>query len=503
MALDLASELEQALENLMTGQTVEIREDGRRMTGLDGARCEVRPGSKPILHLWSAERSLVRRVSRLVEVTTDRVRLEVERFGPKGTGRLEIVRRAQPRAQPRIDRESFAERFATLLRQQFPDETVELLTVAPDLEHSLSGSYARGWMRQGRQAWAVLGAGASESAATIDGALAFGLVWLDCLRSRAPAPVISGLRLILPAETGRMTAHRLGALGPGVTVELYEWRPEEPLARRIDPADAGQLDTWLTPRGETERILAQAAESDIAIRALAPAAIDSIVVPGTRQIAWRYHGLEFARWARGTVRFGIGPERAELHEKNRAGLEALVAELAAHRRPGGNYRDPLFRAARERWLETMTRAEITRIDARLDPEQVYGQAPTIAGRNRGVIDLLAATGGAGRLAVIALKADEDVQMVLQAVDYWLRVRWHLRQGDFQRFGYFPGKSLESADPLLYLVAPGLRFHSVTRTLIRYLSPAIPICRIGLNEDWRGGLRVVERAWRNEDGAIPH
>ena len=486
----------------MTGSLVEIREDGRRVTGLEGARYEVRPGPKPLLHLWSPERSLVRRVSRVVESANDRIRIEVERFGPKGAGRIEITRREIPRPRYRIERESFAERFALLLRQQFPDETVESITVAPDLEHSLSGSYARGWMRHGQQAWAFLGAGPSETTSTIDAALTFGLIWLDWLRTRAVAPVIAGLRLVLPADTSRMTAHRLGAVEAGAPIELYEWREEEPLARRMDVADAGNVSTWLTHRRETERILAQAAQPDAAIRALAPSAIDSVVVPGTRQVAWRYHGLEFARWARGKVRFGIGRKRVELDQGNWGELERLVADLMAQRRPESNRRHPLFRAAKERWLETVARAEITRIDARLDPDQVYCQVPAVSAADRGVIDLLAATAGEGRLAVIELKADEDPQMVLQAVDYWLRVRWHLRQGDFERYGYFPGKTLQPADPLLYLVAPGLRFHSVTRTVMRYLATDIPVCQVGLNEDWRRSFRVTERFSRPEQRAAP-
>lgn len=501
--MDLASELERALESVMTGRLVEIQEDGRRVTGLEGAQYEVRPGAKPLLHLWSPERSLVRRVSRVVESADDRIRIEVERFGSKGPGRLEITRREIPRPHYRIERENFAERFALLLRQQFPDETVESITVAPDLEHSLSGSYARGWMRCGQQAWAFLGAGPSETTATIDAALTFGLVWLDWLRTRAVAPVMAGLRLVLPADTSRMTAHRLGAVEAGAPIQLYEWREEEPLARRIDVADAGNVSTWLTPRGETERILAQVAEPDAAIRNLAPSAIDSVVVPGTRQVAWRYHGLEFARWTRGQIRFGIGRQRVDLDQKSWGELERLVADLTAQRRPDGNRRDPLFRVAKERWLETAARAEITRIDPRLDPCQVYCQVPAVSAADRGVIDLLAATKGEGRLAVIELKAEEDPRLVLQAVDYWLRVRWHLRQGDFERYGYFPGRSLQPADPLLYLVAPGLRFHSVTRTVMRYLAAEIPVCQVGLNEDWRRSLRVIERISRPQPRAAHH
>ena len=52
-----------------------------------------------------------------------------------------------------------------------------------------------------------------------------------------------------------------------------------------------------------------------------------------------------------------------------------------------------------------------------------------------------------------------MQLPLQAVDYWLRVRRHQREGDFQRYGYFAGIELDPQPPLVWLVAPGLRFHS--------------------------------------------
>ena len=43
----------------------------------------------------------------------------------------------------------------------------------------------------------------------------------------------------------------------------------------------------------------------------------------------------------------------------------------------------------------------------------------------GVLDLLGVT-RRGRLVVIELKASEDIQLPIQAVDYWLRVRRHQR-----------------------------------------------------------------------------
>ena len=117
--------------------------------------------------------------------------------------------------------------------------------------------------------------------------------------------------------------------------------------------------------------------------------------------------------------------------------------------------------------------------------------PAFAAGDRGVIDLLGVT-RAGRLAVVELKAAEDIHLPLQAVDYWLRVRWHHRQDDFRRYGYFTGVELQQEPPLLYLVAPGFRFHPSTDIVLRYLSPEVEVTRVGLNENWRRGLRVVFR-----------
>ena len=98
----------------------------------------------------------------------------------------------------------------------------------------------------------------------------------------------------------------------------------------------------------------------------------------------------------------------------------------------------------------------------------------------------------GRLVVIELKASEDIQMPIQAVDYWLRVRRHQREGDFHRYGYFCGIEIDLQPPLVWLVAPGLRFHSATDVLLKYISPDIHITRIGLNENWRRGPKVIFR-----------
>lgn len=146
----------------------------------------------------------------------------------------------------------------------------------------------------------------------------------------------------------------------------------------------------------------------------------------------------------------------------------------------------------EAQLEACVRREIQVVDAGLLPEPVYGQVCSLAGLDRGLLDLLAVD-RSGRLAVIELKASEDVQLPVQALDYWMRVAWHARQGEFRRAGYFPGIEIRTTPPRLFLVAPALQFHPRTETLLSYIDPAVPVERVGLSVEWQHRLRVVFRA----------
>ena len=190
--------------------------------------------------------------------------------------------------------------------------------------------------------------------------------------------------------------------------------------------------------------------------------------------------------------FGTGGANERLTTTRFPELERNIRELELHRNSTAeDTKHYLFRAAPQRWLETPVLEDPSRLDAHLNPAYLYSQVPARAAKDRGVLDLLGAT-RRGRLVIIELKASEDIQLPIQAVDYWLRVRRHQREGDFQRFGYFGGIQLDPQPPLVWLVAPGLRFHSATETLLRYLSPEIQITRCGLNENWRRGIKVSFR-----------
>jgi len=94
--------------------------------------------------------------------------------------------------------------------------------------------------------------------------------------------------------------------------------------------------------------------------------------------------------------------------------------------------------------------------------------------------------------VVELKADEDIHLPLQGLDYWSRVQWHHARGEFQRFGYFPDRELSPEDPVLLLVAPTLHIHPATDTVLRYISAEINWTLVGIDERWREGVRVIFR-----------
>jgi hypothetical protein len=73
--------------------------------------------------------------------------------------------------------------------------------------------------------------------------------------------------------------------------------------------------------------------------------------------------------------------------------------------------------------------------------------------------------------------------------------------DFTRSGYFPGICLSDTPPLLYFVAPALRIHPATETVLRYLSSEIEWNLIAVGEDWRRSLEVIWRK-RCQNGAQP-
>jgi len=491
--MEFLSELQASLREFVASGAVELHENGGRVASLSGVCWEVRgSGEKPLLHLWSEQLNLTRRVLAITDHSAERLALAVERFGRVKPDRLEFLRVDFERSAREVVREEFRDHLKRLLAEQFPDGTLESLTVAPDLEHSLSGNYARGILRRGSAEIAVLAVPDGESADTADNSLTFALLWLGRARNANRRGGVVALRVILPKGGFRVVAHRMAALDPRLPIELYERDSSREILEKIDPRIAGNLDTWLVANRDSEALLNHARPAVAPIVAMAPQAITLHPVTRDKEVWLHFRGLPFARWQEGRVFFGAHEAREELTAASGPALKRLLHDLEVHRNPlASDTRHALYRAQPERWLESLVREDVTRVDAALDPRFVYAQVFANAGGEHGILDLLCVT-RSGRLAIIELKASEYIHLPLQASDYWLRVRRHLLAGDIPRYGYFPHVELQQAPPLVYLVAPALRFHPATDEILSYLSPDLEILRVGLAESWRRGLRVVMR-----------
>ena len=90
------------------------------------------------------------------------------------------------------------------------------------------------------------------------------------------------------------------------------------------------------------------------------------------------------------------------------------------------------------------------------------------------------------------KAAADLQLPMQALDYWIRVKWHLDRGEFSGFGYFPGIALSKEPPRLILVSPALEFHSTTEAILRFFSREVDVERVGVGLEWRKRLEIMFR-----------
>jgi hypothetical protein len=437
-----------------------------------------------ILSAWDERRNISRKITAITLQRPGLLELSIERLGGRA-GTIQLIDRAKPRnltIQKRGTRLVYREAFRQSLARQFPSWTIARLSTEADLEHSLSPAYARALLRRGKTGLAAIGAGAGGSDA--DGALTYGLIWLDYLRRNEPRLGIEGLVLFLPEGATQTTCLRLRHV-EAARYEVYvQSRSYED---RLDPADYGNLDTKLDACSTTLPNLPS--DPGWIERLRANPEVESIEHRG--EISFRVRGLEFARaTSRGLV-FGIETKQLA-SASNIAEVEAIARLLARLRSPGAAvHGGALSLKNPEAWLESEVRRNLESVDASLWPAPVYGQVPALTGCERGVIDLLA-LGYDGRLTVIELKASEDPHLPLQALDYWMRVEWHARRGEFSRFGYFAGKTILPEAPRLFLLAPALSFHSTTEILLRFFSPSIEVERIGVGLEWHKKLQVVFR-----------
>lgn len=480
-----------------------ILEDGAVLFDLADSRYSISgEHDKCLLHVWSAERNIVRRVLD-AEIKNETLRLSVQRLGQSKPTKVEICRQKDRRtpSAKRAARLAYQRVLERVLHRRFPACKAGPLSSAPDLERSFGPIYARGLLRQGQSAFAVLGVNSQEHQGSIDAALTFGVLWLDtCRDNYAGKLVVEGLKLFLPAGKASLTRERVARLNAEAAKwQLYEFEERDDNLKEIDVSDRGNIDTRLVHSVDESAAHERFADAIARVHKLMPEAEIAILSPA--EIAFRCHGLEFAparlAHAPASLRsateivFGLGAEETTLTEANLPRFTQLVRAVAEVRHAEGPRDHPLFRLHPERWLESLAIKAVCKLDERFDPTSVYSQVPAFSASDRAMIDVLCATRDR-RLAVVELKADEDIHLPLQGVDYWSRVVWHHARGEFQRFGYFPDRELSPENPLLFLVAPALHVHPSTDTLLGYISPEVHWELLAIDEHWREGVRVVFR-----------
>lgn len=472
------------------------------LEGKTGAACEFSVEWGKLIFAWWDENNAQNWRVQSYEITPAEIRLRATRsFGRDLTTlflRNVASGREQSVASGAQQRQAYAEMLATLLNQHFHQAHLHKVAEAQ--------RYSRWRVQIGQQTTLVIGVSAAERQEEIDGIVAAGLIWLTAFNAG-----VQRLYFCVPSERSQTVIERLTLLNrqpSGVRLEcLVVDESAETLTAVTLAAQAELLHNhprelrWPTATNQTNLWRAR-------ILQLAPDSIEVRTHPQLECESFSVHGLEFARaHGRGLKRvsFGIAglpdgfaaPSQTRLGENNFPQLEALVHELIQYRQAQTrDRRHPFYRLRAEAWLESLLRRDICVLDAGLDARYVYSQIPAWRAEERSVLDLLTVN-HLGRLVVIEIKAAEDVQLPLQGLDYWLRVEQARVRGEFSQRGLFGGLKLADEPPLLYLVAPRLRFHRSFTTIARCIAPEIEAYRIGINTNWRSGVRVHERERINE------
>jgi hypothetical protein len=508
-------------EYLVDHPAAALLEDGRVLFDMRTARYAVSDShGRCLLQLWSEERNLMRTVI-AVQERAQCLRVMTRRMGASKPQALELVPTSDRRTPTARDaaRRNYQRLLERVLTRNFIGSKVDGLRSAMDLEHSFGPAYVRGRLLHGTAADAVIGVNESESAAIVDGILTLGILWLDHCRQHGDGRRhFGGLKVVVPTGAWRTTAERMGWLNhTAANFQLFtlDERSEELVA--VDFRDTGNLESRLVHAFSAAAAIERCQTGINRLLALIPVASRERVevrAASATEVGLLLHGLEFARVRHGVaansfaredeVTFGAGANETPLTPESEALCRELCGRLFLSRHADGTHTDALFRLQPEHWLESRLRAGIAELLPGLRGDLLYTQVPALSAGDRGLLDLLTLDRN-GRLAVIELKANEDLHLPLQALDYWIRVRSlnDDRQAGagsgggrplsaFERQGYFADAEVSPLAPRLLLAAPALRIHPANEPVLRYFSPEVDWELIAVSEHWRRELKVVFR-----------
>src|SRR5262245_2854976 len=417
----------------------------------------------------------------------------------RNSSKLEEIREFN-RPVLRERRKLFLRLLARAVAARFDDAVILRATKGADRSRSVPGKYARLTIKKKGEIILIIGASSTEIQVNVDGVAAAGLIWLASFnRNKHPNLQARQLWFCLPPENSQTVIERLSLIETAhleAGIACFEFDERREKMTSLSPVTQYELFNtntrqmlWPIENGSNDHLRRR-------ILSLAPGSIEVRQRASDEAECYAINGLEFACLSAGeTIKFGVAGSESNpriLNESNFDALAKLVKEILLYRSVSTPDPDhPFYRLRPEAWLESLLRRNIRALDARLDPVYVYSQIPSWRGAHRSVIDLLTVN-DEKRLVVIEIKVAEDPQLPMQGLDYWICIEQARLTGEFERRGLFQGIAIANRSPLLYLVAPQLRFHRTFSELARCLSPQIEAYRIGLNANWRMGIRVHSR-----------
>ncbi len=431
----------------------------------------------------------------------DKLALQVTRRMGAEEAQLELIPRASAKAITAgiaAARQLRSEQLAGVAAQTLPGAKIEKAAVSPGMRRDQPGRYARILLRLPHERIAVTATVGQSDPRNIDALFSSAVLWFSRLREKSRRPYVERLWLVVERSLVASAKQRQVLLCEKLrhTIDLFQIDESWNNLTAIKPIERREL--WrkkLTPFPTTADF--QASDAAQQIIAQAPSAID--LARSRHGETIRFHGLPFARvrsvMDSERIWFGIeGARRLMLCDRNGEDWRKLWRDLETHRAASvKDRRHWLYRAGGEAWLESILRRDITKLDPGLIIAPLHAQFRTAHGVGIAArpIDLLALRQD-GRLVVIELKVSEDREHVFQGVDYWRRVEAHRRRGHIASAELFGDRVIADESPLVYLVAPTLRFHPSFATLARAIAPDIEIYRFEINENWRQGVRVMRR-----------
>ncbi len=479
---------------------------------LQSAECTLQAsGTRLLLSFWSTRGAELWHVAGYEE-TDGKLTLHVTRQAGRETARLELVPRTGAAihvAEIRTLRETRLAQLAATVQQMLGREAkVESARLTAGRRGGEPGRFARLRLTTSAQRIFVTGAVAGRSEIEVENFLAAALLWFHrrgaqnhATRNRSARD--ARLWLVAAPHAAPRLAERCALLRDGWRELISVWMtPAEDDFASLASVRVPTLEELCArvPRRPRRGAAGEFQLSDTAQRivALAPEAVTAH--PARHGETLRFRGLRFARVRRLMNRelawFGVEgipamQRRRELCAESEAELVALVESLRAHRcHDAPARRHALYTAGSESWLEANLRERITRLDPGLAFAPVYAQLRVASqAASARPLDLLARRRD-GRLVVIELKTAEDSALPFQAADYWRQVEAHRRAGHLAHL--FGDAHIADVAPLVYVVAPTLRFAHSFEFLASLVHTQIEIYRFDINEDWRAGIQVQRR-----------